>query len=118
MYEKFFAELCKQLDINIKIEKNSAELIAIFLNIELNIINMIVHLFADKQKTALQKINAVLKSKSILYEILKSLIGLLLFICKIVVFKKSFLRHFYNALKASKREHHIKIIKTMKINLL
>ena len=115
---KSFAELCKQLDINIKIEKNFAELIAIFLNIELNIINMSVHLFADKQKTALKKITAILKSKSISYEILKSLIGLLFFVCKIIVFEKSFLRHFYDALTASEWEHHIKINKTMKIDLL
>ena len=102
MYEEFFVKLCNQLDINIKIEKNFIKLIAIFLNIEFNIVNMTVHLFINKQKAVLEKINAVLKTKSISYEILKSLIGLLFFACKIIIFEKFFLRHFYDALTASK----------------
>ena len=117
-YEEFFAELCKQLNINIKIEKNSAELIAIFLNIELNIVDMTVHLSVDKQKAALEKIDAVLKAKSISYETLKSLIGLLFFACKVIIFERFFLRHFYDALTASEWEHHIKISKTIKVDLL
>ena len=117
-YEKFFVKLCKQLDINIKIEKNFAKFIAIYLNIELNIVNMIVRLFVDKQKAALEKINVVLKTKSISYEILKLLIDLLFFACKVIIFEKSFLRHFYDALTASERRHHIKINKTMKIDFL
>ena len=90
MYEEFFAELCKQLNINIKIEKNFAKLIAIFLNIELNIVDMIVHLFVNKQKTVLKKIDVVLKTKSISYEILELLVGLLFFICKVVILKSFF----------------------------
>ena len=117
-YEEFFVKLCKQLDINIKIEKNFAKLIAIFLNIELNIVNITIHLFANKQKAALEKIDVVLKTKSISYEVLKSLIGLLFFVCKIFIFEKFFLRHLYNALTASKQKHHIKINKTVKIDFL
>ena len=117
-YEKFFAELCNQLNINIKIEKSFVKFIAIFLNIELNIVNMIVRLFANKQKTVLEKIDVVLKTKSISYEALESLIGLLFFACKVVISEKSFLRHFYDALAASEREHHIKINKTVKIDFL
>ena len=117
-YEEFFVKLCKQLDINIKIEKISAELIAIFLNIELNIVDITVRLFTDKQKAVLEKVNAVLKTKSISYEILKSLVGLLFFVCKVVIFERFFLRHFYDALTASKRGHHIKINKTVKIDFL
>ena len=79
---------------------------------------MTVRLFADKQKTILEKINAVLKIKSISYEALKSLIGLLFFICKIIIFEKFFLRHLYDALTASKWKHHIKINKTIKIDFL
>ena len=118
MYEESFTKLCKQLDINIKIKKNSAGLIAIFLNIELNIVNMTVHLSANKQKTALEKINAILKSKTIAYEILKSLVGLLFFTCKMIVFEKLFLRHFYDALTASEWKHHLKMGKTLKIDFL
>ena len=118
MYEKFFTKLCKQLDINIKFEKNPAEFIAIFLNIELNIVDMIIHLFADKQKAVLKKIDVVLKTKSISYEALKSLIGLLFFIYKVVIFERFFLRYFYDALATSKWKHHIKINKTMKIGFL
>ena len=117
-YEEFFVELCNQLDINIKIEKDFVKLIAIFLNIELNIVNMTVRLPADKQKAALEKIDVVLKTKSISYEILKSLVSLLFFTCKVVIFERFFLRHLYDALAASKRGHHIKINKTMKIDLL
>ena len=62
---------------------------------------MIVHLFADKQKAVLEKIDVVLKTKSISYEILKLLIGLLFFICKVIIFEKVFLRHLYDALTAS-----------------
>ena len=102
-YEKFFVKLCKQLDINIKIEKNFAKLIAIFLNIELNIVNIIAHLFIDKQKAVLKKINVILKTKSISYEVLELLIGLLFFICKIIIFEKFFLRHLYDALTTSKQ---------------
>ena len=79
---------------------------------------MTVHLFADKQKTVLEKIDAVLKTKSISYEALKSLIGLLFFACKVIIFEKSFLRHFYNASTASERGHHIKINKTIKVDFL
>ena len=118
MYEEFFVKLCKQLNINIKIEKNFAELIAIFLNIELNTVDITARLSADKQKAVLEKIDAVLKTKSISYETLKSLVGLLFFICKVVIFEKFFLRHLYNALAASERKHHIKINKTIKVDFL
>ena len=117
-YEEFFAELCKQLDINIKIEKNFARLIAIFLNIELNIVNIIVRLFANKQKAVLEKIDIVLKAKSISYEALEWLVGLLFFACKVIIFEKFFLRHLYDALTASKWGHHIKINKTIKVDFL
>ena len=117
-YEEFFAELCKQLNINIKIEKNFIKLIAIFFNIELNTVDMTAHLSADKQKAVLEKVDVVLKTKSISYKTLESLIGLLFFACKVVIFERFFLRHLYDALAASKREHHIKINKTVKINLL
>ena len=91
---------------------------AIFLNIELNIVNIIVRLFADKQKAVLEKIDVVLKTKSISYEALKLLVCLLFFICKVVIFENFFLRHFYNALATSKRGHNIKINKTIKIDFL
>ena len=117
-YEEFFVKLCKQLDINIKIEKDFAKLIAIFLSIELNIVDMTVRLPADKQKAALEKIDVVLKAKSISYEVLESLVGLLFFACKIVIFEKFFLRHLYDALTPSEWKHHIKINKTIKIDFL
>ena len=121
MYEKLFAKLCKQLNINITIQKNPTKLIMIFLDIELNIVNMTVFNLVcssvrEQTENDFKKINVVLKSKSISYKILESLVGLLYFACKMIVFEKSFLWHFYDALIASKREHLLKIDKKLKIN--
>ena len=79
---------------------------------------MTARLSADKQKAVLEKVDAVLKTKSISYEALKLLVGLLSFACKVVIFGRPFLRHLYDALAASEREHHIKINKTIKVDLL
>ena len=47
-YEINFDDLCTQLKFNINLKKNLINIICIFLSIELDLINMIIHLSSDK----------------------------------------------------------------------
>ncbi len=97
-YEINFDDLCTQLKFNINLKKNLINIICIFLSIELDLINMIIHLSSDKQQKTIQLINSMLTKNFLSYKKLQTLLNFLLFVAKIMISERVFLRRLFNDL--------------------
>ncbi len=91
-YKSNFNNLCTQLKFNINLKKNFIDIICIFLNIELDSINMMTHLSFDKHQKIIQLINSIFIKNSLSYEKLQMLLNFLSFAAKIVVSERIFFR--------------------------
>ncbi len=91
-YEIDFNDLCTQLKFNINLKKNLINITCIFLNIELNSINMMTHLSFDKQQKIIQLVNSVFTKNSLSYKKLQTLLDFLSFIAKIMISERVFLK--------------------------
>jgi len=97
-YETNFDDLCTQLKFNINLKKNLINIICIFLSIELDLINMMIHLSSDKQQKTIQLINSMLTKNFLSYKKLQTLLNFLLFVAKIIISERVFLRRLFNDL--------------------
>ena len=97
-YEINFDDLCTQLKFNINLKKNLINIICIFLSIKLDLINMIIHLSSDKQQKTIQLINSMLTKNFLSYKKLQTLLNFLLFVAKIIISERVFLRRLFNDL--------------------
>jgi len=97
-YESDFDDLCAQLKFNINLKKNLIDITCIFLNIELDSINMITHLSSDKHQKIIQLVNSMLTKSFLSYEKLQILLDFLSFAAKIVISERVFLRWLFNDL--------------------
>jgi len=97
-YESDFDDLCAQLEFSINLKKNLINITCIFLNIELDSINMIARLSSDKHQKTIQLVNSTLTKSSLSYEKLQMLLNFLSFVAKIVVSERVFLRRMFNDL--------------------
>ncbi len=97
-YEINFDDLCTQLKFNINLKKNLINIICIFLSIELDLINMMIYLSSDKQQKTIQLINSMLTKNFLSYKKLQTLLNFLLFVAKIMISERVFLRRLFNDL--------------------
>jgi len=97
-YEINFDDLCTQLKFNINLKKNLINITCIFLSIELDLINMMIHLSSDKQQKTIQLINGMLTKNFLSYKKLQTLLNFLLFVAKIIISERVFLRRLFNDL--------------------
>jgi len=97
-YETNFDDLCTQLKFNINLKKNLINIICIFLSIELDLINMMIYLSSDKQQKTIQLINSMLTKNFLSYKKLQTLLNFLLFVAKIIISERVFLRRLFNDL--------------------
>ena len=67
-YESNFDDLCTQLEFNINFKKNFIDITCIFLNIELDSINMMTHLSFNKHQKTIQLINSIFTKSSLSYK--------------------------------------------------
>ncbi len=67
-YESDFNDLCTQLEFNVNLKKNFIDITCIFLNIELNLINIITYLLFDKHQKIIQLVNSMLTKISLSYK--------------------------------------------------
>ncbi len=97
-YEINFDDLCTQLKFNINLKKNLINITCIFLSIELDLINMMIYLSSDKQQKTIQLINSMLTKNFLSYKKLQTLLNFLLFVAKIIISERVFLRRLFNDL--------------------
>ncbi len=97
-YESDFNNLCIQLEFNINLKKNLIDITCIFLNIELDLINIMTYLSFDKHQKTIQLVNSMLTKSSLSYEKLQMLLNFLSFVAKIVVSERVFFRRLFNDL--------------------
>ncbi len=97
-YESEFNDLCAQLEFSVNLKKNLTDITCMFLNIALNLINIIAHLSSDKHQKTIQLINSTLTKSSLLYEKLQALLDFLSFATKVMIFERVFLRWLFNDL--------------------
>ncbi len=108
-YESEFNDLCTQLKFNINLKKNLTDIKCTFLSIELNLINMMIHLLSDKHQKIIQLVNSTLTKSSLLYEKLQALLNFLSFVTKVVISERVFLKWLFNDLiiiKSRKQSIH------------
>jgi len=67
-YKSDFNDLCTQLEFNVNLKKNFIDITCIFLNIELNLINIMTYLSFDKHQKIIQLVNSMLTKISLLYK--------------------------------------------------
>jgi len=91
-YENDFDDLCTQLKFNINFKKNLINIMCIFLSIELDLINMMIHLSSDKHQKIIQLVNSTFTKNSLSYEKLQMLLDFLSFAAKVIVSERIFLR--------------------------
>jgi hypothetical protein len=97
-YEIDFDDLCTQLEFSVNLKKNLFNITCIFLNIELDSINMMTHLSSDKQQKTIQLVNSALTKNSLSYKKLQTLLDFLSFAAKIVISERVFLKRLFNDL--------------------
>jgi len=97
-YESNFDDLCAQLKFSVNLKKNLIDITCIFLSIELDSINMMTRLSSDKHQKTIQLVNSTLTKSSLSYKKLQTLLDFLLFVAKIVIFERVFLRRLFNDL--------------------
>jgi len=108
-YESEFNDLCTQLKFNVNLKKNLTDITCTFLSIELNLINMMIHLSSDKHQKIIQLVNSTLTKSSLLYEKLQALLDFLSFMTKVVISERVFLKWLFNDLiiiKSRKQSIH------------
>ncbi len=97
-YKSDFNDLCTQLKFNINLKKNFINITCIFLNIELDSINMMTHLSFNKHQKTIQLINNALTKSFLSYEKLQMLLNFLSFAAKIIVSERIFFKWLFNDL--------------------
>ncbi len=70
----------------------------IFLSIELDLINMMIHLSSDKHQKIIQLVNSTFTKNSLSYKKLQMLLDFLSFAAKVIVSERIFLRWLFNDL--------------------
>ncbi len=115
---KLFMQICDYLGIPVKVEKNQAGFIVIYLGVELDTCKMEARLPKEKLDRCRDKIDFVISRKSVAQHTLSSLAGLLNFACKVIRPGRPFLRRLYDYINTVEGKfHHVRIHPQLKADL-
>lgn len=106
-FEEFFLMLCIMLGLKINEDKNICGTLAEFLGIEIDTLAMEARLPKKKPSKAKKWVKIVLQQNHISRKDLRSLLGFLLFVAKVVVSGRIFLRCLFNALSTYQKVYHL-----------
>jgi hypothetical protein len=114
-----FLEICNEIGIPMAAEKTMGPLTYLtFLGIELDIINQVARLPADKLSKCLSLIAEFLLRKKVTFKELLSLCGVLNFACHVVVPGRAFLRRLFDRCRGIRKPHHkVKLVRGVKEDL-
>ena len=115
-YNQQFDELCSDLSLMINHTKNILDIIADFLELELDSILMQTRLSSNKLDRARKTITDLLKRATISHRELELAIEFLFFATKIVILERTFLRRLFDVIRRSITI--IRLFIDMKVDLL
>lgn len=117
---EIFTEAMQEIGVPLANEKTDGPThVLVFLGLELDTVNMVVRIPADKIKEVVEKIHVVLHSKKVKLKVMQSLIGSLNFCCRAIVIGRPFCRRLINATCGIKQSHHhVRITNAMRRDLI